>query len=224
MDREEPEESSSSQNVNLSIASLQKRSSGRETITVSLSDGSSFFIPLPLPEGWAAGYVLEEEEYQHLKEEDSYVRGKEWAASRLASREDSSGRMVQKLMQREYSSSVARRIVSDLTDLGFLDDARFAEIWIRERLRSHPEGPDALLAGLLNRGVPSGTAKEVIAESVTPDDVDWALERAIAKVSTPSVTTGEAPEELSDKQIRTLMRRGFSYNSIKKKLNRDNGS
>ncbi len=214
MDREELEESSSSQNVNLSIASVQKRSSGRETVTVSLSDGSSFFMPLPVPDGWSAGYRLSEEELEHLREENSYVRGKEWAASRLASREDSSGRMAQKLMQREFSPAVTRRIISDLKDLGFLDDSRFAELWIRERLRSHPEGPDALLAGLMKRGVPPGTARETVSEQVMPEDVEIALEKAIRKISDSG--------ELSDKQIRTLMRRGFSFNSIKKKLARDN--
>jgi len=215
MDRRELVESSSSQNVNISIVSLQKRGSGKETVTVSLSDGSSFFMPLPLHENWGPGYELSEGEYAFLCEEDSYVRGKEWAASRLALREDSSGRMAQKLMQREYSPATAKRIVSYLCDAGFLDDERFSSLWLRERMRTHPEGRDALYAGLLKRGVPAGTARNCIDTDISDEDIDDALETLIAKLKSRSPVSNE-------KLILRLQRRGFSYSSIKKKLSRDN--
>lgn len=215
MDREELVESSSSQSVNIFIASLQKRGSGKETVTVSLSDGSSFFMPLALNESWVPGYTLTEEDMALLKVEDSYVRGKEWAASRLALREDSSGRMAQKLMQRDYSPAVAKRIVADLADLGFLDDVRFASLWLRDRMRVHPEGRDSLLAGLQKRGVPAGTARSCITENVSDEDVDAGLERLIEKLTSRSALSDE-------KLIKRLQRRGFSYSSIKNKLDRDN--
>ncbi|MDC7233554.1 MAG: regulatory protein RecX [Spirochaetales bacterium] len=215
MDRRELVESSSSQNVNISIASLQKRGSGKETVTVFLSEGSSFFMPLPLQESWVPGYLLNEDDLLFLKEEDAYVRGKEWAASRLALREDSSGRMAQKLLQREYPASVVRRIIDDLTGLGFLDDQRFASLWLRERIRSHPEGKESLTAGLQKRGVPSGIARSCVDEYVNDRDIDEGLQRLIDKLtSVPSVDR--------DKLIRKLQRRGFSYSSIIKKLDRDN--
>lgn len=215
MDRKELVESSSSQNVKLSITSLQKRGSGRETVTVSLSDGSSFFIPIDLNENWIPGFILSEEDLDLLKTEDSYVRGKEWAASRLAMREDSSGRMMQKLIQREYSPDVAKRIVEKLSALGFLNDERFATLWLRDRMRSHPEGRDALFAGLLKRGVPSGIAGNCIAENVSDDDIEKGLDSLIEKLKSRSTLSNE-------KLIQRLQRRGYSYSSIKNKLDRDN--
>jgi regulatory protein len=215
MDREELVESSSSQNVKLSITSLQKRGSGKETVTVSLSDGSSFFIPIDLNASWIPAYILSEEDLALIKEEDSYIRGKEWAASRLALREDSSGRMAQKLMQREYSPALARRIVAELSEMGFLDDERFASLWLRERMRSHPEGRDALFAGLMKRGVPSAIAGDCIADNVSDEDIEKGLDHLIEKLKSRNSLSNE-------KLILRLQRRGYSYSSIKKKLDRDN--
>lgn len=215
MDREELVESSSSQNVNIFIASLQKRGSGKETIIVSLSDGSSFFMPLNLNSEWVSGTVLSEEDIIQLQLEDSYIRAKEWAASRLAMREDSSGRMVQKLILRDYSPDVARRVVDELSDLGFLNDKRFATLWLRDRMRSHPEGRDALFAGLLKRGVPSAIAGNCIDENISEDDIDKGLIHNIKKLKSHNSLSNE-------KLIQRLQRRGYSYSSIKNKLDRDN--
>jgi regulatory protein len=214
MDRKELVESSSSQNVNLSIASFQKRGAGEETVTVSLSDGSSFFMPLPLRDSWVPGKFLDEDDMEYLHTEDSYIRGREWAASRLALREDSSGRMMQKLQQRGYSSGVSRRILDDMKTLGFLDDHRFTELWLRERLRTHPEGRNALVAGLQKRGISGEIARSQVFTLVSAEDELQALDQCLKKFRR---------QKLSDeKLLQRLMRRGFSYSSIKRKLDRDN--
>jgi len=211
MDREELVESSSSQNVNISIASLQKRGAGKETVRVSLSEGSSFFMPQPLEPSWIPGKVLSEEDLELLRSEDSYIRGKEWAASRLAVREDSSGRMMLKLQQRGYSTPVCRRILDNMESLGFLDDHRFSELWISLRLQTHPEGRDALVAGLQKRGVPGNIARAQVQNLVSDQDEAAALHRAAEKLR----------HLTSDKLFKKLLVRGFSYSSIKKELARD---
>ena len=216
MDRREPEESSSSPSVNLSIATVQKRGAGKETVTVSLSDGSSFFMPLPLPGEWAKGWLLTEDELETLKEGDAYVRFREWAASRLAAREDSSGRMYQKLLKKECPAPIARRIIEEMKSLGFLDDRRFAELWVAERLRTRPEGRQALITGLLQRGVDRDVASQLVGAVVDAEDEDQALESCIRKWN---VTESEGRDR--ERLIRRLMRRGFSYSRIKKKLARD---
>ena len=213
MDRKGLVESSSSQNVNLSIASFQKRGAGEETVTVSLTDGSSFFMPLPLGDSWVAGKSLSEEELEMLKVEDSYIRGREWAASRLALREDSSGRMMQKLLLKGYSSEVSRRILSLMNTLGFLDDCRFSELWLRERLKTHPEGRDALVSGLQKRGIPGGLARSQVSLLVSPEDELQALDLCFTKFKRQNLS--------DEKLLQRLLRRGFSYSSIKNKLDRD---
>ena len=169
-------------------------------------------MPLPLSDTWQRGSLLGEADLAFLREEDSFVRGREWAASRLARREDSTGRMEQKLLQRGYNPGVIRRIIDEMVALGFLDDRRFAGLWLADRLRHHPEGREALLGGLLKRGVPSSVSREVLGRLVSDRDCEVALERALETLR----AQGDLSEE---KLIRRLLRRGFSYLAIKGKLN-----
>ncbi len=213
MDRGEPEESSSSQNVNIFIQSIRERGAGGNTVTVSLSTGSSFFMSLPLPEGWEQGRELGEEEQAFLEGEDAYVRAREWAAGRLALREDSSGRFYQKLMKKGFSPEVSRRVIEEMKVLGFLDDRRFASLWLRERLCSHPEGRKALLAGLCMRGVPRDTAFYVLNEELNEEDETEALKRCFHKLTRNPGFKGQDKKAVQRLKGQ-LLRRGFSLSGI----------
>ena len=215
MDREELVESSSSQNVNIFIADLRKRGAREETITVSLSEGSSFFIPSEWAEGLRKGDKLGEEELEGIRRIDSYIRCKEWAAGFLAAREESSGRLIQKMLTRGYDRETGTRVLQELQSLGFQDDRRFAEQWLISRMRRHPESRALLEAGLVRRGVGRDTAHQIISESVSEEDERQMLCRCMEKL----IPAGTEPD---DKQIRRLVRRGFSYASIKRNLFHDN--
>ena len=66
-----------------------------------------------------------------------------------------------------------------MAELGYLDDAAFAENWIRSRLSTRREGFKALYRGLLQRGVPRDAAEKAVAEACT-DEVEMENARAVA--------------------------------------------
>ncbi len=216
MDRKEPEEGSSSPNVNLHIADLRRRGTREETVAVTLSEGSSFFIPLEWSREFPKGTPLGEEQLERIQQADQYIRCREWGASFLASREESSGRLVLKMIQRGFDRETGLRVLAELQELGFQDDHRFAEQWIRSRCRRHPESRSHMEAGLVQRGVERDLARQVLREEVSEEDEQEMLVLYIEKVIPP----GKTPDE---KVIRRIMRRGFSYNRIKDYLFRRNG-
>ncbi len=208
MDSEEQDESSNSQSVR--VLSLKERGNGKESWEVLLSTGASFFMPFPFVANWEIGRVLTPKEYDLLLQEDSYLRGREWAAGRLALREDSSGRMYKKLLQKGYPSDLSHRIIQSLEDFGFLDDRRFGSLWVQERLRTHPEGKMALEAGLRHRGVPSAVAREVVEKEWEGLEEDQLLAKAARKL--------ERVQPSREKITRQLLCRGFSPGSIHRYL------
>ena len=216
MDRKEPEEGSSSPNVNLHIADLRRRGTREETVAVTLSEGSSFFIPIEWSREFSKGTPLNEEELEKIQKADEHIRCREWGASFLASREESSGRLVQKMMQRGFTKETSLRVLEELQSLGFQNDHRFAEQWIRSRCRRHPESRSHMEAGLIQRGVEKDMARQVLLEEVSDQDEQEMLIRYIEKVIPP----GKDPDE---KLIRRIMRRGFSYKCTKDYLFRRNG-
>lgn len=218
MVREEPGEGSSSPNVNpITITALRKRGTREETLGVSLSEGSSFFIPSEWACRFAAGTAVDEEALEEIRRADAYIRCKEWAAPFLAAKEESSGRLLQKMAARGYDRETGKAVLRELQALGFQDDARFAEQWLRSRMRKHPEAPGHLEAGLIRRGVEAAIAREAVAEAAGPEELRDMLRRCIDKFL-PAGSSGEP----SEKGVRRIMRRGFSYGAIKRNLTHDN--
>ena len=215
MDREELVESSSSQNVNLFVADLRKRGTRKETVLVSLSEGSSFFIPSAWAERFGKGVHLGESDLEEIRRADEYIRCKEWGAAFLASREESSGRLLQKMIQRGYSRDTGREVIEELQQLGFQDDARFAEQWLRGRMKSHPESRRYLEARLVQRGVSRSIAGESVSGMVGQEEELYMLRLLIEKWIPD-------PSGADEKQIRRIMSRGFSYSFIKRNLFNDN--
>jgi len=182
---------------------------------VSLSDGSSFFIPLALGEGLFRGRELSEEELEGIRRADQRVRAREWAASFLAGKEESSGRLLLKMAAKGFDRDAARDVLDEMKRLGFQDDYRFSEQWLLSRLRRHPESRAYLQAGLMKRGVDRETAAEAVRELVSTEDEEDALARCLDKESRK---TGMTP----DKLVRRLTSRGFSYEAVKRVIKHGN--
>ncbi|MBB6481142.1 regulatory protein [Spirochaeta isovalerica] len=204
------EESSSSQNVKLYIASITERGSSGEGFTVRLSDGSSFFVSSTFFErhGFAEGMVLEENEMDILEEEEQRVLALRKAGDLLSRAEQSSGGLFLKLKKKGFSDAVCRQAVDRVVELGLLDDERFATFWLESRLRQHPEGRNILYQGLLARGVAAESAKEALSRVVKEDVMLQAVLKAGSKLSRRYGSD-------EGKLRRALLRRGFSQGEIR---------
>lgn len=178
---------------------------------ISLSDGSSFFVPRELiealeltPGGECDDAALAELQHAHLLHE-----GTEKAIELLARSEHSRFLLARKLLQREFPEGVIRDALDRLEERGYLDDRRFAEQWVASRVRRRPEGETALIAGLQARGVDGGLAREVVEafKQEFPEELERAIERAGARILRRS---GGGEAELREK----LQRRGFRLSDV----------
>ncbi|HEY2204536.1 MAG TPA: regulatory protein RecX [Pseudonocardia sp.] len=89
------------------------------------------------------------------------------------------------LRRRDIPTEVADHVLGRFSDVGLIDDAAFADQWVRSRHRSRGLGRQALAIELRRRGVDREVADEALAE------VDPESERRRAR-------------ELVDRRIRTL--------------------
>jgi len=71
----------------------------------------------------------------------------------LERRPHAAGELKRKLLQRGYDPAVVRRVIEKLTDIGLLNDEKFAGNFVRYRLSGAPRGPRRLAAELVSRGV-----------------------------------------------------------------------
>ncbi len=192
-------------------ARIKRGASGRGITAVS-EDGSSFFVPKSVVEDHALvnGQELEEHEFEQLRDICQLITAKQKALDLLAMRDHSIEELKLKLKQRSFSEGIIESVISYLLDRRYLDDTRFAEIWIRARLRKKPESRQMLLAGLMKKGVNRDIAQNAI-DTAGIDD-DSIVEQAVTRFS----KRNDDPQKL----MQRLARKGFPYGLVKKYVNR----
>ena len=131
-----------------------------------------------------------------------------------------------------YRPELVESAIARLLDLGMLDDAEFARLWVESRDRAHPRGEHALLIELRQKGIEATVitatlkarrevavrwedapaadadvaADEMIAPSPSPDEV--AARRLLARHAR-SLARVEDPRQRRQRAYALLARNGF---------------
>lgn len=138
--------------------------------------------------------------------------GREIALRLLQGRLRSRAELENRLSRRGVPRVISMGIVADLTREGWIDDARFASAWVRDRLRLRPSGRRRLLAELATRGVPPATAQEAVASMLAPEqEENLALTQARARFRRMQ---GLPPDIARRRLVGWLQRRGFGQAAI----------
>jgi regulatory protein len=107
-------------------------------------------------------------------------------------------------------------VIGELTGTGWIDDARFARTWIRDRLALRPCGRRRLRAELLAHGVATPVADEAIRSLLSGEtEAELALQQAQARLS----RFRGLPEVVARRRLAGwLQRRGFAPDVIARTL------
>lgn len=125
--------------------------------------------------------------------------------------------LVQKLKQWGFAHTEIYEIVGKLTSDGYVDDTRFAKLYVREKSRINKWGPLKLRAMLASKGI----AKEIIdqtldelGEAANPNILFDLLNKKMAQVKAKNRF------DLRNKLIRFGASRGFSLDEVIDTVNR----
>ena len=112
------------------------------------------------------------------------------------------------LTKRGYPDDVSSRVLDRLTDVGLIDDADFAEQWVRSRRVNAGKGKGALAAELRTKGVDN----EVITAALADIDAGAERERAEQLVNDKLRRERNTDDEakLTRRLVGMLARRGYS--------------
>lgn len=131
------------------------------------------------------------------------------AMSLLSYREHASKELFTKLKTRGHVEEDISDVIGRLTEMNYLNDARFAEIFVRSKI-SRSLGAYRILQELSQKGITSEVAKQAIFNA----DIDWF---ELAKQTKVKKFGEEVSRDLKDKakQSRYLQYRGFDFEQIK---------
>lgn len=154
---------------------------------------------------------------------EDYDRARDFAVRYLGHAPRTRRQLRDKLTDKEFSTEAIDAVIQFLTQKGYLNDIFFAKNYISNKTRINNYGRRRIIVGLLQKGVSKEdiqAAYNQIDEDDNAEDETAAAARALAK-RTARKDMDEIRNDPKEKQrlMAFLVRRGFSYDIVKKVLN-----
>lgn len=130
------------------------------------------------------------------------------AQALCAKQEKCTADMRVKLIQWGLLKGEADMVISKLVSEGFLDDVRYAGIFVREKNRFNKWGAIKIAQALRIKGIPDKVIKEALGQIEHKTEVESLFTLLSNKVRT---IKAKSPYELKSKLIRFALSRGYSY-------------
>lgn len=177
---------------------------------MSISTGASFFISdsdyrvFPFRKGDA----ITPEVVEQLEKGHKLILCRSKALSLLGMAEHSEFMLRTKLRQRGFESPVVESVLAQLKEKNYLDDRRFANMWVASRLKRNPAGRSVLVSGLRAKGVSSQVAEEAVTELL---DEAALLEGARKVYNKAARKKNVTPEKIKA----AMLQKGYSLSVIR---------
>ena len=126
--------------------------------------------------------------------------------------EHSSGEMLEKMRRWQLSEDVRERVLDRLIDEKFVDDERFARLFVREKIRFDRWGRRKIEQALYQKGVVSDISHRVLDEV---DDEAYVAELKKLIAAKRRSVQAESDYEMRAKLTKYALGRGFDYNVIR---------
>lgn len=129
----------------------------------------------------------------------------------IAYRPRSEKEVRDRLKRRGFADEAIEEAIERVTYWGYLDDRKFAEQWVENRVRHRPRGSRLLRQELIQHGVDRDIADQVV-EETEMDEYQGALELARKRIrQLDNLDASTRHRRLSD----YLARRGFDWGVVR---------
>ena len=139
--------------------------------------------------------------------EDLYSRALAIALRRLNAQQRTRSELEQTLKDKGIPPSVSDSVLDRLTDMGYINDCEYAQLWVKSRFRSRGLAPSVLRRELIAKGVDRDVIEAALAEIDPADSLERAREIAHKKLRGVSAL---APAIAVRRISAQLMRKGYS--------------
>lgn len=188
-----------------------------EVLKISSDTGSAFFLRTVY-----LSLVGEEEifpcaEFCGEREDDIIDAGLSYSAEvkaeeYLARSEQSRFGLSRKLINKNYGKKYIEKALDYLEEKNFLSDLRFSRAWLSLRKLNHFEGRIKLSSELASRGIGKEDSEKVLDEFFSENSEEELCRKCYEKLLRNSSHSS------SEKIIRSMQQKGFSYSLIKRIL------
>lgn len=127
--------------------------------------------------------------------------------------EHCSHEMREKMMRWGVASDVQDKIVDRLIDYKFIDDERFARVFISDKLRFNHWGRRKIEQALFQKRIPKQISQPILNEITDQEYIEQLL--PLIKSKRKSLSSVEDDYELRQRLVRFALQRGFTFDVIR---------
>lgn len=195
----------------MTVTSVSKEK--KHLMLLTFDDGSQISVDTDAVVNNAIGIgtELDEEEIENLKYESDYERAKSRALWYLDRSDHTAKSMYDKLVKAGFDRKASAAVIARLTELGIIDDRRFAENFAARCAECNVSRREAAYKMML-KGVP----KDIACESLDNENADESEQ--IAALIAKKYRTKIESENGVQKVYAALIRKGFSYAKVRDAL------
>ena len=170
-------------------------------------------------EGLFKGKVLSEDDWARLVRAESDNKAWHAALRLLEARPRAEREIRDRLRRKQFEPEQIDATIARLRDLGLLDDAQFARLWVANRAATSPKGAQALRYELMGKGVDRQIAGEIVADALDPATEAEMCEQ-VARKALPRYASSPDRATFQRKLGGLLQRRGFAWDTVGPVLDR----
>lgn len=152
-----------------------------------------------------------------LKDPSSVEHGYEYGLFLLSLRLRTEGEIREKMLGRGYLAEVIEEVITRLRDLKYIDDRRYAEVYLDNFKRFKTYGQFFIKQKMFQKKLPRDIVEAVIEEGLPLDEEMAIAQRFLAK-NFPGFMTAKKSLDYEDKQkiAHRMAARGFSGRVVSK--------
>lgn len=196
------------------ITALEPQKNDPQRINVYIDYQFAFSISRFVGAWLKKGEQLDENRIQLLLDKDLYEKALQKALHFIAFQPRSEKEIRAKLAKYGFKEGVIERVLNELIEKRYLDDARFARDWVESRSQSKPRSRRFYMYELKNKGISETAIQQAI--ETAPEDAELAYALGVKYLNRFS-NLDDA--EFAKKMQGVLARRAFSYDVIKETIN-----
>jgi len=158
---------------------------------------------------------ISDDRFSSLIKENRLFHIKQRAFRYLGRRQHSTSELRIKLKQKGYETELINHVLDDLKQKNYLDDTKFAEMFVEEKIKLKLWGEQKLRGELIKRGIKSEIISDVLRNKITDEDkLNNAMTVASKKYDTLRIRYSDK-DVIKKKLITFLNSRGYNYDVIK---------
>ncbi len=196
------------------ITKIARKKSKRPQSIVYVDGAHAFELSddVLLKFGLRVGDTLDDAKVEQIVTGEAQYRAQSLAVNYISYRPRSTKEIVDHLRKKGFAVELAKKVTQHLQKKNLVNDAEFAGMFVRDRLKRKPIGTAMLRQQLMTKGIPPHIIERVLGQLVNNEDQERAAEELAAKRLTLSSGSFARldPSKRKRRLFEYLLRRGFS--------------